>query len=89
MSKLQKPTIYSKRGLDTQWMNVIVGSHDLFCGCDKPIKHLEDILFQEKCRHFKDTATTTTTDPGAETDDFAIKDGDLEELFKEEDAATG
>lgn len=89
MSKHQQPPIYSKRGLDNQWMNVIIGSHDLFCGCDKPTKHLEDILFQEKCRHFKDIGTTTATETGEETGDLAIKDGDLEELFKEEDAATG
>lgn len=88
MSKFLKPTTFTSRALQNQWLNVIVGSHDLFCICDKPIDHLQDIINQQKCRHFKDTATTTT-ETATENGDDPITAGDLEELFKESDDTIG
>lgn len=85
MSKHQKPCLYEGKALDNQWMNLIYNSHDLFCGCLKPIKHLQDIVQQQECRHTKDIGIGTADhgdDKGAA--DYDIDAGDLEELFKDD-----
>lgn len=88
MSKFYVPTKNSPRQLQNQWINLIIHSHDQFCDCQTPIKHLEDILLQQKCRHFKDAATTTE-DGGTPTDpDTIIDAGDLDILFSEENDVT-
>lgn len=85
MSKFQKPSLYSGRALDNQWMNNIFNSHDLFCGCLDPIKHLRDILKQQRCPSSK----TTTKDGTPDGDDFIIDAGELETLFATEENAKG
>lgn len=42
------PPIYNVRGRCTQWINGIVTSHDLFCGCNKPFYHLFYVLQKEE-----------------------------------------
>ena len=80
MSKLWQPTEYGPRGMEIQWMNNIVTTHSLFCSCEKPWDHLNDILSQQKirCQFIGETATTT----GADGDLDAFIEGDLEKLFE-------
>ena len=88
MSKYLKPCLYSKKGLEQQWMNTIYNSHDLFCGCNQPFEHFKDIQKRDKWLHTKDVGTTTE-DPTENGDDFDINEGDLDQLFAAENAATG
>lgn len=84
MSKFQQEPLYNKRGLQNQWINLIYQSHDLICGCNQPIDHLQDIINQQKC--LPSTAAATATEDGGTTKDpeLTIDDGDLERLFSEE-----
>lgn len=84
MSKFQKPSVYSKRGQDNQWINLIYNSHDLYCGCNTPIDHLEDILKNQKCHHTTNAATTTEDGGTTKDHDLIIDEGDLENLFSPE-----
>lgn len=84
MSKYFTPSFSSKRRLETQWMNLNIHIHDMFCSCDKVLDHLQDILNRDKCRPSKDAATTTETGGAPEEDDLGIDAGDLELLFSEE-----
>ncbi len=85
MSKLQKPCLYEGQALDNQWMNNIYNSHDLFCGCLDPIKHLQGIVARQQCRRTKDAETSTGETKENHGIDFAIDGGDLEKLFEEKD----
>lgn len=90
MSKFQKPCLYTGNALDNQWVNLIYTSHDLYCGCLKPLKHLEDIIKRQECRSTKDIGVGThKEETSIKQDDFDLDAGDLEELFKEENDATG
>ncbi len=40
MSDCFKPTFYTTKGKQDQWINSIHSTHDLFCGCDHTTKHL-------------------------------------------------
>lgn len=80
MSHYQREPLYKGRALDNQWLNTIIGTHDLCCGCPTPVKHLKDIL---KCRgdtdgeeEDKDHGTTTVPEDGFDA-------GDLESLFEQ------
>lgn len=84
MSKFQRPPVYTKRGQDNQWINLIHNSHDLYCGCNKPIDHLLDIINKEKWHHTTDAATTTENGGTTENQELTIDEGDLENLFSEE-----
>ena len=83
MSKFLKPCLYTDRALEQQWINNIFNSHDLFCGCENTLKHLEAILKQPLCRHL-DAAATTATGGTTEDPEPTIDEGDLEKLFSEE-----
>lgn len=91
MSSFQKKSCYEGRALDNQWVNNIYNSHDLFCGCLQPIKHLLDIIKHTPwLRSYteEDTKTTTTENRGG--DDFNIDAEDLEKLFEQkEEESTG
>lgn len=89
MSKLFKKTTLSPRALQNAWMNNIFQSHDLWCECQDPLKHLEDIINKEKCRHFKDAETTTETGGDTKTEETGFDDGDLERLFAQSDDDEG
>lgn len=88
MSKFQQEPVYSKRALQNQWINLIYTSHDMICGCNKPIAHLEDILKQQKC--LPSTAAATATEDGGTTEnpEPTFDEGDLENLFSEENDVT-
>lgn len=83
MSSYLKPVLYSGRGLENQWKNIIFQSHDLMCGCPKPLDHLKHLLQQESCLHFKETTTEETGGTTA-NDELGIDAGDLENLFATE-----
>nr|UHS18257.1 MAG: hypothetical protein [Betatorquevirus sp.] len=87
MSDYVKPCIYNQNSINTQWINNICSSHDLFCGCENPINHLKAAL-KEKCHHSKDIGIGTDHGEDGEKDDFTLQPGDLEDLFRveEEDA---
>ncbi|AXQ65800.1 MAG: hypothetical protein [Betatorquevirus homini38] len=89
MSKFQKPTLYNGRGLDNQWMNNIFQSHDLFCGCNKVIEHLLDILKIQKCHHTTEEDTTVQTSGTGKEDEMPFDAEDLENLFAENTDAEG
>lgn len=88
MSKFLKPSLYSQRALENQYINAIYGIHDLWCGCLKPIQHANEIINREKCHSTKDTGTGTD-DLNTDTADTEIGLGDLEKLFEESDDTTG
>lgn len=89
MSKYLKPTLYEGRALENQWINDIFTSHDLFCGCLKPIEHLNHIINQQKCLRFEDVATTTEIGGPGDENDLGIEEGDLDKLFENEKDETG
>lgn len=90
MSDYIKPCVYSGRHLENQWINTIFQSHDLFCGCLQPLKHLENIKKREKWLHTTDTGTGTD-DHGTTTvpEDTGFDPGDLEKLFEEKEDTDG
>ncbi len=40
MPKYWMPPVYNVEGRNQQWLNNIVGMHDVWCGCNKPFVHL-------------------------------------------------
>lgn len=84
MSKFLKKGLYNGACLENQYVNSVYTIHDLFCGCLKPIDHLNDIIKRQECRHFKDVATATTTTGEEETGTPDVPEtGDLDLLFAE------
>lgn len=83
MSKFMKEPLYNKRGLQNQWINLIYQSHDLICGCNKPIDHLKDIIEQQQCRP-SDAETTIAAGGTGEDPEPTFDAGDLERLFSPE-----
>lgn len=88
MSKCLKPCLYQGKGLETQWKNLIFNAHDLFCGCNDPINHLNEINKRDKWLRTKDAATTTEDGPDGDGDDFPLTEGDLKDLFGENEEDT-
>lgn len=84
MSKYFQPAFSSKRGLEIKWLNIIHQTHDIICGCDTATEHLQDLINKEKCRHFKDAATTTETGGTQDEGEDTFDEGDLEKLFSKE-----
>lgn len=87
MSDYLTPALYQKRALELQWMNNIVSSHDLMCGCNKPIQHLEHCLDKFSYKECRSTTAIGYPD-GGEGDhhgeeDLHIEEGDLDKLFEE------
>lgn len=91
MSKHEKPTKYSKKALDIQILNTYTSVHDLNCGCDNPLFHIVQQIF-EKEPEIKQKCLTTGENGDTREEDFDIDGlgpGELEALFAEpEDAAT-
>lgn len=82
MSSFKVPPIYGPRTLELHWINSIVNTHGLICGCDKPFDHLEDILKnnkQAKCLFTE--GASTGEEKGDLTADFDLKPGELDALF--------
>ncbi len=84
MSEFQKERLYEGRSLQNQWLNVIIGTHDLHCGCITPLDHLKSILQKETCLPTKDAATSTETGGTAGNDEDTFDEGDLQSLFEAE-----
>lgn len=84
MSKYFQPAFSTKRALETKWLNIIYQAHDVICSCDTPSDHLQHLINTEKCRHFKDAATTTETGGTQEEEENTFDEGDLEKLFSKE-----
>lgn len=86
MSKFLRDPCYRNRQLENKWINVIFESHDLICGCNTPIDHLNGIIEEQKCP--RSTAEDTEKTTGKE-DEEPFTSEDLEKLFDQdtEDAA--
>lgn len=86
MSSYYSKPLYTPKNLELQWLNNTVSSHDLWCGCNKPWKHLQEIL-QSRGTQICLTGTVDDKDAGTQTgdDDLDLAPGELERLFAEED----
>lgn len=84
MSKLITPKV-SPKNKRLDWINHLVGTHNLICGCLTPLEHtIEEIFNQEPnlnytCPKCRGTGPEPTTG-----DDDVLGDGDLDKLFAEE-----
>lgn len=86
MSDYLTPAVYSKNGLENQWVNCIWNTHDLICGCNNAWFHLAGIL---KRKNIKCLPSTTTEDAGVQTDKDGEEEdlpgeGDLDKLFEDD-----
>lgn len=92
MSKHDKPTPYTKKQLSTQILNAYTSIHDLNCGCNNPLLHIVEQIF-EKEPTIKQQCLTSQEDGGDQetgTDIDGFGPGELERLFAEDaDADTG
>lgn len=93
-SSWKTPT-WSQRQQELQWMNIINATHDQFCNCDNPTFHLIYCInkFSSAPKPEKDLANiqclltgvpVTTNKDKEEDDQGGFLDGELEDLFKEE-----
>lgn len=93
MSKFLQHSLYTGKALENQWINNIFQSHDLFCGCPKPIRHLLCILNKQgNCPKPEDEIKNIECLITGEKDDFNLDDispGELEQLFAEEGDGDG
>lgn len=89
MSKFYKPTIYNKTSINHAWVNVIYSTHDLICGCEDPIAHLNDIVNKQKCLPSTATTTTGETTGIITEEENGFDEGDLQKLFEESDDIEG
>lgn len=76
---LQNP-VYGPGALEQNWLNTIYGTHDLMCGCPKPIEHLLQIL-KKKCLLTEDG---TDGEEKGDTPEEGFGPGDLDKLFEED-----
>ncbi len=78
---------YGGRAKEIAWLNATVTFHSAICGCDKPWKHLEDILNTPKikCQYTteEDGFTLTKEKDGGPGDDN-LDAGDLDRLFADD-----
>lgn len=84
MSKHLKPAVYSNRAIELQWLNNVCSSHDLMCGCAKPLTHLHHLLQQEQKQL---CLPSTSEDAGQDGDHDTgdnLSEGDLERLFEQD-----
>lgn len=87
MSHCMIEPYFGPRAKEIQWCNIIVTSHGMICGCEKPWEHLQQILRNQQLRcHFigEEDSTTTTNQKDGDADDFNLDDGDLAALFDAE-----
>lgn len=94
-----KPTYNTGKKNEKLHLNAICGSHDLWCGCDEPLKHTINAIFkhakptnftEEEKQQIKiclgeDTADTTGKGDALDT----IDEGELTKLFEEDGEETG
>lgn len=87
MSKQLKPTKYSPKQQELNWINSTIHYHDSFCGCDDPIKHFLIVLNktgsapkpEDEFDNIKCLITGDTTKDAQ----GGIKPEELEEIFGE------
>lgn len=86
MSSFLTPSVYSKNGLENQWLNTIWNVHDIMCGCNDCFKHLFEIL--KRKNNLPCLPSTSTEDAGTQTGagdgDDVLEPGDLDKLFEED-----
>lgn len=98
MSNHFKPTFYNDTAKEKQYLNCLVNCHDLWCGCDEPLKHTASTIFkfcgptdfneedkQNILKCLGNGTTTTTAADGGDQEDGGFGPGDLEKLFSEPD----
>ena len=96
MSKHMKPTFYNDNAKEKQFLNCIVNCHDLYCSCNKPLKHTASNIFkfceptnfneEDKQNILKCLENGTTTTTGGDEEDpenGGFGPGDLKKLFSE------
>lgn len=78
---------YGPRAKEIAWLNNTVTFHSAICGCEKPWKHLEDILKTQKirCQYTteEDGFSLTEEKDGKQEEDH-LDSGDLERLFADD-----
>lgn len=86
MSSFLTPAVYSKNGLENQWINCIWNTHDLMCGCNDAIKHLFTLLKKKQSLPCLPSTegVHTGTQTGADTEEDVLEEGDLDKLFEED-----
>lgn len=90
MSDVFEKTKYTPRQLQQNWENLLYGTHDLFCFCNNPKKHLllwitekgEPITFNKKQKQQIEKCLITTEEGDIVPED-GFQEGDLEGLFEE------
>ncbi len=92
MTEYFQHTYLTKKGLQRQLLNTIVGNHDLVCKCNEPLTHVAALIFEDaKPTNFTEKQKKIIKqclgeDAGTTTgEDLAIDGGDLEQLFAEDD----
>lgn len=84
--------------MEIQLANSFMHNHDLGCGCRDPLLHtlvlllenkIDSTITQEtkdkiKCLLTEDTGFNLTATDGGDQEEDGFKEGDLEELFKED-----
>lgn len=79
------PTKTSLSNKKYDWINLIVGIHNLQCGCDDPLKHtVEEIHNQEPDLKPNIPKWHTTGKDHGDPDDDVFGEDDLEKLFAED-----
>lgn len=85
----------SKRQQELQWIGVINSTHDFFCHCDDPTKHLLYCLnkfsgFQKPEADISNIQclltghSSTTEETSTKIEDAGLEEGELENLFAED-----
>lgn len=92
MSDYYKPLTIGQRHKNLNWTNCICALHDLQCQCDNPLEHtIENIVKQEPNLKFNKELSVkiqkclTTGDDGPVDAVDGFGDGELEQLFAEDD----
>lgn len=95
MFSLWKTPTSSKRQQELQWLNLVNSTHDQFCHCNEPTLHLLYCInkFSSAQKPEKDLRNIqclltgvpiTTAEDKEEGDPTGFLEGELEDLFKEE-----
>lgn len=91
--QIQPPQLTIKQQ-KTEWINMLVHIHDLYCKCNDPLEHTVDLIAEKeknlRFQHFTKLnlqkcltgGEENTTHQGGEEDAFDA--GDLEKLFDED-----
>lgn len=87
MSSVMQNTNFGPRALEIQWLNCIVTTHGMICGCEDPWNHLKNTFENHKirCLFIGDKNTTDAAVNTGEEDALDYIDtGDLEKLFAQD-----